>query len=66
MAKIQYSKIAKSETAIATLVRDNNIKPVPPDGWVYLQHLIGVAIKLLQGLMSIGVGLGMLRIYKKL
>ena len=32
----------------ASLVRDNNLEPVPPALRVYPQHLIGVAIDLLQ------------------
>lgn len=32
----------------AQQVRDNNAEPVPPDQRVYPQHLIGVAISLLQ------------------
>lgn len=32
----------------ASLVRDNNTEPVPPSQRVYPQHLIGVAIDLLQ------------------
>jgi len=32
----------------ASLVRDNNLDPVPPGNRVYPQHLIGIAIELLQ------------------
>ncbi len=32
----------------ARLVRDNNVQAVPPAGRVYPQHLMGVAISLLQ------------------
>lgn len=45
-------KIAKSQkewlSQKASQVRDNNSEPVPPSQRVYPQHLIGVAIDLLQ------------------
>ena len=45
-------KIRKSQkewlTDTASQVRDNNTDPVPPSQRVYPQHLIGVAIDLLQ------------------
>jgi hypothetical protein len=45
-------KITKSQkdwlATTASQVRDNNSEPVPPSERVYPQHLIGVAIELLQ------------------
>lgn len=45
-------KITKSQkdwlSDTASMVRDNNSEPVPPSERVYPQHLIGVAIALLQ------------------
>lgn len=45
-------KISRSQhewlTDTARTVRDNNTSPVPPGDRVYPQHLIGVAIELLQ------------------
>ncbi len=45
-------KITKAQkdwlAATASMVRDNNLEPVPPSLRVYPQHLIGVAIDLLQ------------------
>lgn len=45
-------KISKSQkdwlSDTASMVRDNNDEPVPPSERVYPQHLIGVAISLLQ------------------
>ena len=45
-------KITKSQkdwlSDTASMVRDNNSEPVPPSERVYPQHLIGVAISLLQ------------------
>ena len=45
-------KIRKNQkewlTDTASTVRDNNTQPVPPSERVYPQHLIGVAIDLLQ------------------
>ncbi|BAZ47287.1 hypothetical protein NIES4102_43330 (plasmid) [Chondrocystis sp. NIES-4102] len=45
-------KIRKSQkewlTNTASTVRDNNTEPVPPSERVYPQHLIGVALDLLQ------------------
>ena len=46
-------KITKSQkdwlAETATQVRDNSTEPVPPAERVYPQHLIGVAIDLLNG-----------------
>ncbi len=45
-------KISRSQqewlTSTARMVRDNNLEPVLPSARVYPQHLIGVAIELLQ------------------
>jgi hypothetical protein len=45
-------KVSKSQKdwlgETASQVRDNNTEPVPPSERVYPQHLIGVAIELLQ------------------
>jgi Zn-dependent oligopeptidase len=45
---IKITKTQKDWLAeIASLVRDNNTEPVPPSERVYPQHLIGLAIDLL-------------------